>query len=58
MEVVSHADLARLHPTGAHPESGKRLTALHDHFGTWYEPVPATRADVERCHDPALVDLI
>jgi acetoin utilization deacetylase AcuC-like enzyme len=58
MELVSHAHLTRLHPTGRHPESGERLTVLHEHMGAWLEPVPATRADVERCHEPALVDLI
>jgi acetoin utilization deacetylase AcuC-like enzyme len=58
MELISHADLARLHPTGRHPESGERLRVLHEHFGAWVEPRPATRGDVERCHDPALVELI
>jgi acetoin utilization deacetylase AcuC-like enzyme len=58
VEVVSHAHLARLHPTGAHPESGERLRVLHEHFGIWGEGVAASRADVERCHDPALVELV
>jgi acetoin utilization deacetylase AcuC-like enzyme len=58
MEVVSHADLARLHPTRGHPESGERLRVLQEHFGSWIEPVPATRADIERCHDARLVDLV
>ena len=30
--LVSHRDLARLHPTGAHPEHGGRLAALHAAF--------------------------
>jgi acetoin utilization deacetylase AcuC-like enzyme len=58
IELVSHADFARLHPTGRHPESGQRIRVLHDHLGGWIEPVPATRLDIERCHDPALVELI
>jgi acetoin utilization deacetylase AcuC-like enzyme len=58
VEVVSHAHLARLHPTGAHPESGERLRVLHEHFGIWGEGVAASRADVERCHDAALVELV
>jgi acetoin utilization deacetylase AcuC-like enzyme len=58
IELVSHADFARLHPTGRHPESGERLRVLHEHLGGWIEPVPATRLDIERCHDPALVELI
>jgi acetoin utilization deacetylase AcuC-like enzyme len=58
MELISHADLARLHPTGRHPESGERLRVLHQHFGAWVEARPATRGDMERCHDSALVELI
>ena len=30
--IVSHADFARLHPTGAHPERGERLAALQRAF--------------------------
>ena len=58
MELVSHADYARLHPTGRHPESQERIRVLHEHFGAWLEPVPARREDIERCHEPALVDQV
>jgi acetoin utilization deacetylase AcuC-like enzyme len=58
MQLVSHADLARLHPTGAHPESPERLEVLQRHFGSWLEPEPAAREDIERCHDSALVELV
>jgi acetoin utilization deacetylase AcuC-like enzyme len=58
IQVVSHADFARLHPTGRHPESGERISTLLAHFGDCIETAPATRADIERCHDPALVELI
>ncbi len=58
MELVSHHALARLHPTGQHPESGGRIRVLHEHFGAWVEPVPATPDDIERCHDPELVELV
>jgi acetoin utilization deacetylase AcuC-like enzyme len=58
IELISHADFARLHPTGRHPESGERIRVLHEHLGGWIEPVPATRLDIERCHDPALVERI
>jgi acetoin utilization deacetylase AcuC-like enzyme len=58
MQLVSHADYARLHPTGHHPESGERIRVLHEQLGGWIEPIPATRDDIERCHDPALVELI
>jgi acetoin utilization deacetylase AcuC-like enzyme len=58
MELVSHPDMARLHPSGLHPERGERLQALLDHFGAWLEPAPATSQDVKRCHSAELVDLV
>jgi acetoin utilization deacetylase AcuC-like enzyme len=57
LELISHADMARLHPTGDHPERQERLVALQSAF-EWREAPPATREDVERCHSPALVALI
>jgi acetoin utilization deacetylase AcuC-like enzyme len=58
VELVSHADYARLHPTGRHPESRERIRVLHERLGGWIEPIPATRDDIERCHVPALVEVI
>jgi acetoin utilization deacetylase AcuC-like enzyme len=55
IEVVSHADLARLHPAPNHPESPERLTVLHERFPGFAAAAPATDADVERCHDAAYV---
>jgi acetoin utilization deacetylase AcuC-like enzyme len=52
LEVVSHADLARLHPTGHHPETPRRLEAVLAAFESWTEAVPATPEQVERCHTP------
>ena len=52
MEVVSHADLTRLHPTGHHPETPRRLEAVLAAFESWTEAVPATPEQVERCHTP------
>jgi acetoin utilization deacetylase AcuC-like enzyme len=57
MDVLSHGDLARLHPTGDHPEQGGRLAVLQDAFD-WLEASPATVEDVERCHSAGLVRLI
>jgi acetoin utilization deacetylase AcuC-like enzyme len=57
VELISHADMARLHPTGDHPERRERLAALQAVF-EWREAAPATREDVERCHSPELVELI
>jgi acetoin utilization deacetylase AcuC-like enzyme len=57
MDVITHADMARLHPTGDHPEQGRRLKVLQDAF-EWREASPATAEDVERCHTRGLVELI
>jgi acetoin utilization deacetylase AcuC-like enzyme len=58
MEVVSHPSFARLHPTGLHPERPERLHVLLEALGPGLDAAPATRADVERCHTPELVELI
>jgi acetoin utilization deacetylase AcuC-like enzyme len=50
MEIFSHPDLARLHPTGHHPETPRRLEALLASVGVWTEAAPATAQEVERCH--------
>jgi len=50
--------MARLHPTGAHPESAERLRVLQDAFPGWVEAEPATADDLELCHDPAYVERI
>jgi acetoin utilization deacetylase AcuC-like enzyme len=50
MELVSHRELARLHPTGHHPESPSRLAVLHEAFPDWHESRAATEAEILRCH--------
>jgi acetoin utilization deacetylase AcuC-like enzyme len=57
MDVISHADFTRLHPTGEHPERQERIVVLQREF-EWREAPPAKREDLERCHSPRLVDLI
>jgi acetoin utilization deacetylase AcuC-like enzyme len=57
VEVISHADMARLHPTGDHPEEPERIRVLQETLD-WREGPAARRADIERCHSPTLVDLI
>src|SRR5262249_59660022 len=52
MRIVTHPDFARLHPTGAHPESQWRLEGLLDAFPDHHAAEPATAADVERAHLP------
>ena len=57
MHLISHPDLARLHPTGDHPESQERLQVLHDRFD-FYPASPAAEADVLRCHSAELTGLV
>jgi acetoin utilization deacetylase AcuC-like enzyme len=57
VDVVSHPRLATLHPTGGHPESGRRLAVLHERF-PYVECVPASVEDVLRCHSAALVERV
>jgi len=54
--IISHPDFQRLHPTGAHPESPARLEALLTAFPEFVTARPATRAELEACHDPAYVE--
>ena len=58
MEVLSHRDLVRLHPTGHHPDTPRRLEVLLDSIDEWSEAEPASREQVERCHTSAYVDLV
>ena len=57
MELVSHPDFARLHPTGGHPESQARIDVLHERF-SFAECAPANEEDVLRCHTASLVERI
>jgi acetoin utilization deacetylase AcuC-like enzyme len=58
MELLSHPDLARLHPTGEHPERPARLRVLLERFPGFTEGREAEVADVERCHSPDYVERI
>ena len=56
--LVSHPDLARLHPTGPHPERPERIRVLHRAFPDF---VPARRATVDEvaaCHEREYVELV
>jgi acetoin utilization deacetylase AcuC-like enzyme len=53
--IVSHADFARLHPTGDHPERQERLLVLQEAFPNFEEPRRATAAELGYCHDPDYV---
>jgi acetoin utilization deacetylase AcuC-like enzyme len=51
IDVLSHARLAQLHPTGHHPERPARLAALLEAFD-WSEGRAATEEEILRCHAP------
>jgi len=55
MPLVSHRSLAELHPTEPHVETRARLEALLEAFEV-VEGRPATREQVERCHEPLYLD--
>jgi acetoin utilization deacetylase AcuC-like enzyme len=57
IDVVSHARLTELHPTGNHPEQPRRIAALLEAF-PWTEGRAATEEEILRCHSPAQVELI
>jgi acetoin utilization deacetylase AcuC-like enzyme len=50
IDVLTHPDLARLHPTGQHPERQERLAALLEHFHGWTEGRPATEDELALVH--------
>jgi acetoin utilization deacetylase AcuC-like enzyme len=50
MELISHPDLASLHPTEHHPENPRRMKALLEATAGWTEAAPATVEQIERCH--------
>jgi acetoin utilization deacetylase AcuC-like enzyme len=58
VRIVSHADFARLHPTGQHPERPERLAVLLERFPDFVTAEPAAVEDVLRCHDADYVERI
>lgn len=58
MELVSHPDFARLHPTGEHPERPERLAALHARFPDYVHARPASIEEVSACHDRQYVEIV
>jgi acetoin utilization deacetylase AcuC-like enzyme len=58
VDLVSHPDFARLHPTGEHPESPERIAVLHQAFPDYDQPAYATVEAVEACHDRDYVQLV
>ncbi|MGH3102808.1 MAG: histone deacetylase family protein [Gaiellaceae bacterium] len=58
MEVISDARLARLHPTGDHPERPERVGVLLEELAGYGEGRAATAAELERCHTAEHVELV
>jgi acetoin utilization deacetylase AcuC-like enzyme len=58
VEVISHPDLVRLHPTGHHPDTPRRLEVLLGSIDEWSEAEAASREQVERCHSSSYVELV
>jgi acetoin utilization deacetylase AcuC-like enzyme len=58
VELVSHAELPRLHPTGNHPERAERIARLQEHFGDFSASREASVADLERCHTTEHVERV
>jgi acetoin utilization deacetylase AcuC-like enzyme len=58
VNVYSHADFARLHPTFGHPESTERLAVLLAAFPDFVAGRAATEEEVTRCHSPELLELL
>src|SRR5215210_988586 len=58
MELLSHPELARLHPTGEHPEGPARLRVLLERFPGAAGGREADQADVERCHTAAYLERV
>jgi acetoin utilization deacetylase AcuC-like enzyme len=56
--LVSHRDLARLHPTDGHPESPERLRVLQEAFPQFVEARRATVEEIAACHDRGYVELV
>jgi acetoin utilization deacetylase AcuC-like enzyme len=57
MELVSHPDMARLHPTGDYPERQERLRVLQEQF-EFREAEPASEEDILRCHTSELLERV
>jgi acetoin utilization deacetylase AcuC-like enzyme len=55
ISLVSHPQFPQLHPTGAHPEGGTRLSALLDAFPDYTVAEAAPVAWIEACHAPGYV---
>jgi acetoin utilization deacetylase AcuC-like enzyme len=58
VDVLTHPDMIRLHPTGQHPDTPRRLEVLLDSIEDWKEAGPASRLQIERCHTAEYVEQV
>jgi acetoin utilization deacetylase AcuC-like enzyme len=58
VELVSHPDFARLHPTGEHPERPERIRSLHTLLPSFTRARPATVEEVLACHELDYIELL
>jgi acetoin utilization deacetylase AcuC-like enzyme len=58
VELLSHEEMATLHPTGHHPETPARIVALQGAYPQWREARAATEAEILRCHTEPYIQLI
>jgi acetoin utilization deacetylase AcuC-like enzyme len=58
IDALSNPELARLHPTGQHVESSRRLEVLLEQLEWKRVEETATEADLERCHTRAHIERI
>jgi acetoin utilization deacetylase AcuC-like enzyme len=58
VDVLTHPELVRLHPTGHHPDTPRRLEVLLEALPEWSEAGPATVEQMARCHSPAYIEQI
>jgi acetoin utilization deacetylase AcuC-like enzyme len=58
VDVLTQPDLVRLHPTGHHPDTPRRLEVLLKALPKWSEAGPAAAEQIERCHSPGYVEQI
>jgi acetoin utilization deacetylase AcuC-like enzyme len=58
VEVLSNAELGRLHPTGHHPESPTRIATLLAALPWTESERRATADDLLRCHSERLIDFV
>ncbi len=58
MELLSHSDFARLHPTGSHPERPERIRALLDALPCEVASRRASVDELTACHERDYVETV